>query len=235
MAGSPLLPSPVLPGTSPKIVITMGEHFTVQASASKLKADISPSYWAPEMEVVCGGKIVGEAVRYTGENVVLVRFTQEKPNRSGKRYPFALSIPAKYLCPVAADVIRRARSLTQIGATAKEPKSATSVMGNSEESGGGLATSFGGFAGLGRSVPQFMCVVCGVMNQPGEMRKHGWKCDTCVGVASKNRLRDESQKIMEATLELAASLPAHHIALPSGSPKGTSSLLHSQVDDTAET
>lgn len=45
------------------------------------------------MEQVCDGKLQGVAVRYTGDNLVMLQFRPSTLSPSGYRYPLYMSIP----------------------------------------------------------------------------------------------------------------------------------------------
>ena len=174
--------------------VVLGEHFTIQASANTLRSQISGSYWCPEIEQICDGKMAGVAVRYTGSDVVLIQFRPDTISPAGRRYPFCVSIPQKYLVPVPH--CRRNNSAYKGSCYAME--------GTLPHEGIARVQEMCPFedesptCSLSSFVPH-MCVVCGLVNQAGEMRKHGYKCYSCIGRASSQRLRDEAQRLETAT------------------------------------
>lgn len=190
----------------PAIAILPGENFRVLACGSTLRKHLTDAYWCHNMELVCDGKLEGEVVRYTGKDLVMMRFPSNKTTRSGKRYDYAFSIPAQYLVPVS---MKRA-----LGASFA-PLLNTSLNLNSSPDGSPLghtgAMPVPGITNLNDSGARFssgvnlqfnndsfiphLCVVCGRWDLPGEVRRHGYKCNGCIGIKSVPRLRTESIRL----------------------------------------
>ena len=186
---SPSFPSDPLPP------LTLGDHFTLQAKPGTLREFLGDSYWSSWMDRVCDGKLVGVAVRYTGENTVMMQFRDpERISQKGKRYPFSLSLPQEYLIPVPTDQLRRtgAGSGKNRGAYTKEGALPFEGIASVPEMSAGYhhdapesSTS---------EVQKKMCVVCGAVGQKGETRPSGFKCNQCVGKSSDKKLRDEAHR-----------------------------------------
>jgi hypothetical protein len=162
-----------------KVMLSPGDFFTVQASPSTLRTHIGLSYWSPFMENVCDGKMVGALVRYTGDQLVLMQFKPARVHRSGKRYAISISIPQEYLVPVPHHRIGGV-----YGAEGSLPHEGISQVQEMCPFDDGTSVQ-----------SPHMCVVCGLNNRAGEMRKHGYKCNVCVGKTSLRRLRDEAQRL----------------------------------------
>lgn len=184
----------------PTIVIMPGEKFRVLASGPTLRRHLTDAYWCHNMEMVCDGKLDGEVVRFTGKDLVMMRFPSHIATRSGKQYDYAFSIPAQYLVPVS---YRRALGSSyaplshSIGSSpdgSPQGHNATLTLGVRD------APRFGQ---VGASAPSFagdtfiphLCVVCGRFDLPGEVRRHGYKCNGCIGIKSVARLRTESFRL----------------------------------------
>lgn len=187
------------------IAIIPGEHFKVLACASTLRKHLTDAYWCHNMELVCDGKLEGEVVRYTGTDLVLMRFRCAKPAPSGKRYSFAFSIPAQYLVPVSmkralgASVAMGSSLLPgQLGSSVSFASSVPAALlhGDTVNSphvaGEGTTPAF--LAATEPFIPH-LCVVCGRWDLPGEIRRHGYKCYGCIGTKSLPRLRNESSRL----------------------------------------
>ncbi|CAM38540.1 conserved hypothetical protein [Leishmania braziliensis MHOM/BR/75/M2904] len=164
---------------------TPGESYLILASSASLRKHLTDSYWCEAMEQVCAGKLEGIAVRYTGENLVMVQFRPTNLSPAGYRYPLFMSIPIEFLVPVA-------ESAFTIPATADLQGSfgtATTSSFHSQSSSEDRSPTHGS------TLPR-LCVVCGRFNVPGMThRAHGWKCKECKGTKSDNRLRKEAQKL----------------------------------------
>jgi hypothetical protein len=166
---------------------TPGESYLILASSASLRRHLSDSYWCEAMEQVCSGKLEGVAVRYTGDNLVMLQFRPLTLSPAGYRYPLFMSIPIEFLVP------------------AKE--SAFGMVGGSDLQGSFGTASVSSFQSVtdsdskspttAVSMPK-LCVVCGRFNV-AEMvqRPHGWKCKECKGKKSDPRLRQELQKLRE--------------------------------------
>lgn len=186
----------------PAIQIMPGEKFRVLASGQTLRKHLTDAYWCHNMELVCDGKLDGEVVRNTGKDLVMMRFPSNRVTRSGKRFDFAFSIPAQYLVPVS---MRRAlgTSVVPMGVSLPVGGSPGSPLQQSNPPGSSLL-EHGGGTRFGASVNQYqadnhfiphLCVVCGRWDLPGEVRRHGYKCNGCVGIKSVARLRTESFRL----------------------------------------
>ncbi|PBJ69918.1 hypothetical protein BCY84_18929 [Trypanosoma cruzi cruzi] len=154
-------------------LVTPGETYRILAPSSSLREHLTDSYWCSAMEEVCDGKLDGVAVRYTGQNLVLMQFRPKRLSPAGYRYPLSMSIPVEYLVPVAS---RPVDESTSVGG---------SFYSSHEPGNGSLSVS--GFARL--------CIVCGRYNVPDMVRRHhGFKCRTCVGKKSSAKLRLEGAR-----------------------------------------
>lgn len=166
---------------------TPGESYLVLASSASLRKHLTDSYWCDAMEQVCAGRLEGVAVRYTGENLVMVQFRPTTLSPAGYRYPLFMSIPIEFLVPVAGSAFNIPSASDLHGsfgtATTSSMHSRSSDEGRSPAQGGALPK---------------LCVVCGRFNVPGMIsRPHGWKCKDCKGHKSDNRLRLEAQKLRD--------------------------------------
>ncbi|CUE86720.1 Hypothetical protein, putative [Bodo saltans] len=188
----------------PTIVIMPGEKFRVLASGSTLRKHLTDAYWCTNMEMVCDGKLDGEVVRFTGKDLVMMRFPSTKNTRSGRRYDYAFSIPAQYLVPVS---FRRAlgASLAVIGTSIGSSPEGSPLGHNTTlhhvSSSVSEAARFGQVGGSSAAnfandtfIPH-LCVVCGRFDLPGEVRRHGYKCNGCIGIKSVAKLRTESIRL----------------------------------------
>ncbi|RNF16247.1 uncharacterized protein Tco025E_05368 [Trypanosoma conorhini] len=157
-------------------LVTLGQKYRILAPSSSLREHLTDSYWCSSMEEVCGGKIVGVAVRYTGQNLVLMQFIPKKVSPAGYRYPVSMSIPVEYLVPVATRSSAESQSMAGSFHSSPEPSEGT-LHGD----------------GVTR-----LCVVCGRYNVPGMLlRRHGYKCRGCVGKKSNAALRTEVSRVKE--------------------------------------
>lgn len=155
-------------------LICVGEQFTVQASTAELRRHLTNAYWHKTVEQICEGRQVVVAVRYTGEDLMLVQYLSPQLCRSGRRYPVSLSIPVQYLVPVQVK------------------KLAHSYESEEEQS-----------PAVAQEGPQ-LCVVCGKWGVRGEVRPNGYKCSSCIGLKSSTRLRNEYQRLKEEQQEQKA-------------------------------
>lgn len=180
------------------IAILPGEQFKVLASSATLRRHLTDAYWCHNMEMVCDGKLAGEVVRLTGKDLVMMKFPCAKLSPSGKQYEYAFSIPSQYLVPVS---MRRAMgtSLLPLGASVNF---ASSVPVHDMLSGASplMSSTLGesAFASPAAGAEPFiphLCVVCGRWDLPGEVRRHGYKCNGCIGTKSLPRLRTESFRL----------------------------------------
>ncbi|KPI90494.1 hypothetical protein ABL78_0424 [Leptomonas seymouri] len=164
---------------------TPGEAYLILANSASLRRHLTDSYWCDAMDQVCSGKLVGIAVRYTGENLVLLQFRPTTLSPAGYRYPLFMSIPIEFLVPAT--------------------ESALGIVGGSDLQGSfgtASASSFQSMTDSDSKSPTTMgampklCVVCGRFNVPEMvLRPHGWKCKECKGKKSELRLRQELQKL----------------------------------------
>jgi hypothetical protein len=187
----------------PTIVIMPGEKFRVFASGSTLRKHLTDAYWCTNMEMVCDGKLDGEVVRFTGKDLVMMRFPSTKVTRSGRRYDYAFSIPAQYLVPVS---FRRAlgASLAVMSTSIGSSPDGSPLGHNATINQGGplgetsrFSQSVGGGSASFANdtfIPH-LCVVCGRFDLPGEVRRHGYKCNGCIGIKSVAKLRTESIRL----------------------------------------
>ncbi|KEG13233.1 hypothetical protein DQ04_01131020 [Trypanosoma grayi] len=151
-------------------LVTPGESYRIVASSSSLREHLTDSYWCSAMDEVCDGKLDGVAVRYTGQNLVLLQFRPKQLSPAGYRYPLSMSIPVEYLVPVSPKPILENVSM------------APSFQSSFDSTDARFPST--DFSPL--------CVVCGRYNVPGMVRRHrGYKCKECVGKKSKPRLRAE--------------------------------------------
>mmetsp|Transcript_63147 Transcript_63147/g.73490 ORF Transcript_63147/g.73490 Transcript_63147/m.73490 type:complete len:197 (-) Transcript_63147:277-867(-) len=181
------------------IAIIPGEYFKVLAGASTLRRHLTDAYWCHNMELVCDGKLEGQVVRFTGTDLVLMRFRCPKAAPSGKRYTFAFSIPAQYLVPVSmkralgASVAMGSSMLpNQLGSSVSFASSVPVHDIGTPQSLGDNGVTF--MAATEPFIPH-LCVVCGRWDLPGEIRRHGYKCYGCIGTKSLSRLRNESSRL----------------------------------------
>ncbi|CBH10511.1 hypothetical protein, conserved [Trypanosoma brucei gambiense DAL972] len=153
-------------------IITPGETYRILAPASSLHKYLTDSYWCSAMEEVCEGKLDGVAVRYTGQQLVLLQFRPKQLSPAGYRYPISMSIPVEYLVPISTE----------------ESTEDHNICKHDTNYGTKESTFLGsGFAPL--------CVVCGRYNIPGMvLRHHGYKCPECVGHKSTRKLRMEGAR-----------------------------------------
>ncbi|RNF11180.1 hypothetical protein TraAM80_01111 [Trypanosoma rangeli] len=157
-------------------LVTLGDKYRVLAPSCSLREHLTDSYWCSAMEEVCEGKLIGVAVRYTGQNLVLMQFIPKQVSPAGYRYPVSMSIPVEYLVPVANRL------------STESPSMAGSFHSSPELSEGTAHTD-----GVTR-----LCVVCGRYNVPGMvLRRHGYKCRECVGKKSITNLRTEVSRAKE--------------------------------------
>ncbi|KAG5493978.1 hypothetical protein JKF63_01811 [Porcisia hertigi] len=168
---------------------TPGESYRILASSASLRKHLTDSYWCDAMEQVCAGKLEGVAVRYTGENLVLLQFRPTNLSPAGYRYPLFMSIPIDFLVPVAERALHIPSS-SDLQVSFGTATTSSFLSGSSSE---------GRFPANGLTMPR-LCVVCGRFNIPGMIhRRHGWKCKECKGKKSEERLRLESQKLCKRT------------------------------------
>ncbi|KPA82300.1 hypothetical protein ABB37_03401 [Leptomonas pyrrhocoris] len=166
---------------------TPGESYLILANSASLRRHLTDSYWCDAMDQVCSGKLKGVAVRYTGENLVLLQFRPLTLSPAGYRYPLFMSIPIEFLVPAteSAFAIGGGSDLQGSFGTA----SASSVQSASDTDSKSPTT--------GAAMPK-LCVVCGRFNTPEMVqRPHGWKCKECKGKKSDQRLRQELQKLKD--------------------------------------
>lgn len=165
---------------------TPGEAYVILASSAALRTHLTDSYWCTAMEQVCEGKLQGVAVRYTGENLVLLQFRPDIISPAGYRYPLYMSIPIEFMVPVCASTLGAMSIDTHdsFGTTSSSVPSTSSSLDG--QHGGNTGPS---------ALPK-LCVVCGRFNMPAmAKRKNGWKCQNCVGQKSLQRLRNETAKL----------------------------------------
>ena len=179
MSVSPLVATPT---------VVTGTRYRIHASSAALRKHLTDAYWCPHMDEVCEGRLEGTAVRKTGDMLVMVKFESLKPSPKGICYPICLSIPIQYLVPV-----RRGTGTWGIGQSLPVARGA---FGTTPCPDNTLANSV---PSQGDHQPFKMCVVCGRYDLPGEMRKHGYKCNGCIGLKSNPRLRDETRRASEVT------------------------------------
>ncbi|KAG5493218.1 hypothetical protein GH5_01958 [Leishmania sp. Ghana 2012 LV757] len=161
-----------------------GESYLILASSASLRKHLTDSYWCEAMEQVCFGKLEGVAVRYTGDNLVMVQFRPTSLSPAGYRYPLFMSIPIEFLVPVAESIFNVPVTSDMQGSFGTVTTSSVHSRSSSEDRSSHAA-----------ALPR-LCVVCGRYNLPGMVRRlHGWKCKECKGTKSDNRLRLEAEKL----------------------------------------
>ncbi|KAG5468284.1 hypothetical protein LSCM1_02263 [Leishmania martiniquensis] len=164
---------------------TPGESYLILASSASLRKHLTDSYWCEAMEQVCFGKLEGVAVRYTGDNLVMVQFRPTNLSPAGYRYPLFMSIPIEFLVPLAESIFSASGTADLQGSFGTATTSSVQSRSGSED------RSSSNVAVLPR-----LCVVCGRYNIPGMIhRAHGWKCKECKGTKSDSRLRQEAEKL----------------------------------------
>lgn len=165
---------------------TPGESFLILAPSASLRKHLSDSYWCAAMELVCDGQLEGVAVRYTGENLVMLQFRPPTLSPAGYRYPVSMSIPLEFMVPISTSTVNLASTELQ-----------GSFGTASTSSHRSTASSSDGRSPNGPAVLPKLCVVCGRYNMPGMVqRSHGWKCKECKGKKSSVKLRQEAQKLL---------------------------------------
>lgn len=186
-----------------------GEKYRVLASSATLRKHMTDTYWSHMMEQICDGKIAGVLKRYTGNDLVLMEFESDRRTRSGRLYPISITVPAQYLVPCT---MKRnflcGGGESELGVNSPLSTTDGSAFGTSVSFGVSVPVAAsvaggGGGAGPPGSEEPFiphLCVVCGRWDLPGEVRRHGYKCQGCIGTKSLPRLRQESHKLA-VTLE----------------------------------
>lgn len=187
-----------------------GEKYRVLATSATLRKHMTDTYWSHTMEQICDGKIAGVLKRYTGNDLVLMEFESDRRSRSGRLYPISITVPSQYLVPCTMK--RNGGGMLISGDGGSEagvgsPFLASTVdgsqFGTSVSFGVSVPVSaFGAASGAAPDEPfiPHLCVVCGRWDLPGEVRRHGYKCQGCIGTKSLPRLRQESHKLA-VTLE----------------------------------
>ncbi|KAK7200732.1 hypothetical protein NESM_000131000 [Novymonas esmeraldas] len=166
---------------------TPGESYLVLASSASLRKHLTDSYWCTAMEQVCSGKLEGIAVRYTGDNLVMVQFRPTNLSPAGYRYPLFMSIPIEFLVPVSENAFHVPATSDLQGSFGTATTSSFHSRSSSESRS----------PTAGATLPK-LCVVCGRFNTPAMLlRPHGWKCKECKGKKSDTRLRQEAQKLRD--------------------------------------
>ncbi|KAG8348130.1 hypothetical protein ERJ75_001411100 [Trypanosoma vivax] len=154
-------------------LVTPGSAYRILACSTFLRRHLTDSYWCSAMDKVCEGKLVGVAVRYTGQRLVFLQFRPKELSTAGYRYPLSMSIPIEYLVPCQSKEDNP--GLTADGIVSSQA---------SDEI----------YTGKQRFAP--LCVVCGRYGMPDMVpRRHGYKCKECVGKKSSRRLRLEMRRL----------------------------------------
>lgn len=166
---------------------TPGESYLILANSASLRRHLTDSYWCEAMDQVCSGKLQGVAVRYTGDNLVMLQFRPSTLSPSGYRYPLFMSIPIEFLVPATES------AFSMVGGTDLQGSFGTASASSFQS----VTDSDSKSPTAGGAMPK-LCVVCGRFNT-AEMvqRPHGWKCKECKGKKSDLRLRQELQKLRE--------------------------------------
>lgn len=173
------------------VFVTPGDSYRILAPSASLRKHLTDSYWCDAMEEVCDGKLEGVAVRYTGENLVMLQFRPKRISPAGYRYPLFMSIPIEFMVPehnpsnLNGDVVPGGN-----GTAANNSCRSTSSSNDSPNRAHSTLDP----------MPK-LCVVCGRYNLPGIHRHHGWKCKECKGQKSLPRLREKAHQLMKAMQE----------------------------------
>lgn len=166
--------------------VTPGESFLILASSATLRKHLSDSYWCEAMQQVCSGQLEGVALRYTGENLVMLQFLPPSISPAGYRYPIFMSIPVEFMVPTSESAVTAPNNSDLHGSFGAATTS--SAHSNSSSTEGKSPTT-------AMMMPR-LCVVCGRYNVPAMLlRSHGWKCKECKGKKSDPRLRQEMDKL----------------------------------------
>ena len=166
---------------------TPGESYLILANSASLRRHLTDSYWCEAMDQVCSGKLEGVAVRYTGDNLVMLQFRPPTLSPSGYRYPLFMSIPIEFLVPLSESAFGMTGGSELQGSFGTASASSFQSVTDSDS---GSPTPMG-------TMPK-LCVVCGRFNTPEMVqRPHGWKCKECKGKKSEPSLRQELQKLRE--------------------------------------
>lgn len=180
--------------------VTPGESFLVLASAASLRKHLSDSYWCEAMEEVCDGRLQGVAVRYTGDNLVMVQFRPHRLSPAGYRYPLFMSIPVDFLVPESLSAVSMAGPSELQGSfgtatTSSHRSNASSHCDAPLRYASSRYASPKGTPPATSALPK-LCVVCGRYNVPGMVsRRHGWKCKVCKGKHSSAKMREAAQRL----------------------------------------
>lgn len=187
-----------------------GEKYRVLATSATLRKHMTDTYWSHTMEQICDGKIAGVLKRYTGNDLVLMEFESDRRSRSGRLYPISITVPSQYLVPCTMKrngggvlISGDGGSEAGVGSPFLASTVDGSQFGTSVSFGVSVPVSaFGAASGAAPDEPfiPHLCVVCGRWDLPGEVRRHGYKCQGCIGTKSLPRLRQESHKLA-VTLE----------------------------------
>lgn len=218
MPPSPLLAQGGGVANSAPPVVTSSAHarrsYTIETTPEILKEALPPGLWIRAMAAVCNGQAVGDAIRYTGDDLVYVRFTL-----ATGRY-LAFSCPKRFLIPRAAAPLARGNSF--IGGSSFSPLLSASMprpafgqsLGTLHDARlklkkGDVAFEVNAHDAhddvvVQSSAEPLMCVVCGQWAPGGEKRKSGVKCPGCVGKASTKRLRDIYKELLETSASQAS-------------------------------
>ncbi len=216
---------PPEPSTSPSLLVPQPQHITllqqgavpvlVQASAQTLREELPHNSWLDDYKHVVEGKVVGYAIRETGEDLVYVKFpliqhyhglkdeekSQPPEGKPAKLHAVSFTCPKKFLVPVAVPTdgsIPTPKTVTMITAS-------SSAVANNNKNGPKDVSNLllqqslvSDAKSKGKDGKPLLCVVCGAWNtEGGQLRKSGFKCKNCIGVKSVARLKEAYKRIAE--------------------------------------